>query len=631
MADNITTVDGVVGTDEVGAVHYQRVKVGHGVDGVFTDASAVAGIPTLVQGTPSDYAPNYSGPMDSTQRALSIDDGGAAVVRGTVLTDEGTFRCNFANASLAVSIGSVTIAGAIVTGTGFLSADIHLQDYFKLDADGESAWKQIDSIDSDTQLTLVSAYVGGSSGAASRAIVQPFTGTGGSLAVGTGQLTITSGTTNDQNTGVARLVDYAPLVARARLSVSQRIANQEIHVGLEQDSATPRWFARFLLSGTTNTVVICQTGRNPSGAPSASEIETTTVTLPNGANTSTMRDYRVELLTESVRFYVDSVFVAEHVRVVPAQHDPMRHHVEVRNGTGAASSTTVTVDYLTGKNHNKVEVGILSDTERIVAAATPSQMFTYGPQAGVITINTDLLVIDCIQMRSLSIQCVSMGTTGVVTPAWSNDGTTWVTATLLSESGATSTTFNAAVLRWTNVVARYFRLRLTTATTAGTTTIVVAGTQNPINPIITTQPVSGTVTATMSGAQAAGTNLVGDHGIQYRASATGAGTVVSINCPATPAVQTIKGSAGRLLAIYLVNTNATIRYAKIYNATAPTLASATAAMRIPLPQNQPVFISLEGGMAFSTAITCAITSTASITDSTGVVTLDDVTGFTVHA
>jgi hypothetical protein len=36
-------------------------------------------------------------------------------------------------------------------------------------------------------------------------------------------------------------------------------------------------------------------------------------------------------------------------------------------------------------------------------------------------------------------------------------------------------------------------------------------------------------------------------------------------------------------------------------------------------------------MGFATAITCAITSTASITDSTGAVTLDDVTGFSVHA
>lgn len=127
------------------------------------------------------------------------------------------------------------------------------------------------------------------------------------------------------------------------------------------------------------------------------------------------------------------------------------------------------------------------------------------------------------------------------------------------------------------------------------------------------------------------TDLIGDVGQQYRANATGAGTLVNLNCPATPAVQTIKGSAGRLIGIYLVNTNATIRWLKVFNATAPTLASTAAALRIPLPQNQPVFISFEGGMAFDTAITCAITSSGALNLATGAVTLDDVTGFAVFA
>jgi hypothetical protein len=173
------------------------------------------------------------------------------------------------------------------------------------------------------------------------------------------------------------------------------------------------------------------------------------------------------------------------------------------------------------------------------------------------------------------------------------------------------------------------------------------GTAAPIPVVQTvagpTQPVSGTVTAnagtgtfavslaTNTPTLAAGSNLAADFAMQYRASATGAGTPTNINCPATPAVQTIKGSAGRLLGLYLVNTNATIRWLKVYNIVSPTLASSTATLRVPLPQNEPVFINFEGGMAFGTAITCAVTSTASMTDSTGAVTADDVTGFSVHA
>jgi hypothetical protein len=162
------------------------------------------------------------------------------------------------------------------------------------------------------------------------------------------------------------------------------------------------------------------------------------------------------------------------------------------------------------------------------------------------------------------------------------------------------------------------------------------GTAPPIPVVQTvagpTQPVSGTVTANIgTGSIAAGTNAIGDVGIQYRANATGAGTVTNILCPATPAVQTIKGTAGRLIMLYLMNTNAALRWAKVYNIAAPALGSSTATMRIALPTNVPVAIELEGGMAFGTAITIAITSTASITDSTGGVTADDVTGFSVHA
>jgi hypothetical protein len=95
-----------------------------------------------------------------------------------------------------------------------------------------------------------------------------------------------------------------------------------------------------------------------------------------------------------------------------------------------------------------LEIGVMSDAEKLIASAAPLVPFTYSV-AGVIAINTDLIVLDCSQLRSLFIQCNSMGTTGVVTVQWSNtaDFAQPITATLLSEAGATSTTFNAAVAR----------------------------------------------------------------------------------------------------------------------------------------------------------------------------------------
>lgn len=479
-----------------------------GTDGTNPErlATEVSLAALLSRGNPSSYWPGYSGTSGTGPRAIGIDDDGALSARAAVLTDEGTFRANFANTSYALGIGNVTVAGGVVTGSGFLTADVHYADYFKIDVDAVAAWLQIASVDSDTQITLASPYVGSASGVGQRSIMFPMIGAGGSITVGSGQATITSGTTSDAVTGFKRLTDYAPIVFRSRVSVSQRIANQHSHIGLEENVAVPRWFARFLLDGVTATTVKCETGRNPSGAPSASETETTTITIPNGGNTSQIIDYRVEMLTESVRFYISGVLVAEHVRVIPHQHDEMTSHVEVRNQTGPASSTSIVIDYIAGKNHNKIEIGVMSDSEKIVAAQAPMTAYNFS-QAGVIVINTDLLVIDCSQLRSLSIQCTSMGTTGVVTAAWSNDGTTFVSSSLMTPAGAAAATFNAAGIWTTLVYGRYLRLRLTTATTAGTTTLFVNGYQFPVGQPVA-QPVSGSVTASIANGTVLGNTAI---------------------------------------------------------------------------------------------------------------------------
>jgi len=148
---------------------------------------------------------------------------------------------------------------------------------------------------------------------------------------------------------------------------------------------------------------------------------------------------------------------------------------------------------------------------------------------------------------------------------------------------------------------------------------------------LATQPVSGTVTANIgTGSIAAGTNAIGDFGIQYRASATGAGTPTVLNSPATPAVQTIKGSAGRLIGFYVMNSNASTRFLKVFNVVTPTLGTTSATLDIPIPpSNNPQFVSFEGGIAFGTAITVAITGARGVTDNTAI-TANDCTGFTVH-
>jgi len=454
-------------------------------------------VPTELAVSSSDYQPGY-GLQDAGGATPSTDPSGNLLVRSQTLTDEGTFRCNFANSSLSVALPSnttLTNGQTAVTWALTATTDIHAGDYIKLDADAESAWVQIESVDSLSGGTLASAYAGtGGTGSASRALLRQFTGSGASISVASGQLTLTSGTTNSARTGVGRYVDYAPLIFRARLNLSARNSNQNFYAGLREDNTTPRWFARFNFDGTTNTVVKCETGRNPTGAPSANETQTTTITLPNGAVSTTLLEYRIELMTETVRFYVNDVLVATHTTVIPQQHDEMLGVAEWLNGTGASTANAV-LDYITIKNHNKLEVSVFSNVDSIVAANAPMVDTGQYNVAGIITINTDLLIIDTAPYAAIVVQCISMGTTGVVTPAFTGDnGTTFNGGQLIPiAGGAIATTFNAAGYWVIPVVGPRMRLRLTTATTAGTTTIRTYG-MSAMIPIMPT-----TIAVTSSG------------------------------------------------------------------------------------------------------------------------------------
>jgi hypothetical protein len=438
---------------------------------------------------------------------ISVDPFGNLAARAQVLTDEGGYRCGFANSSLAVSIGSCTFVNGSknVTGTGFANADLHAGSYVKLDSDAEANWTQIYEVLSDTQLTLVANYPGSSAtGAASRALMRPVTGAGASITVASSQCTIAAGTTAGSLSEVERDVDWLPIVKQAGVAVSQRIVNQSIYIGFydEAHPLTPYYFAWFLLDGTTNTTVKCQSARNPTGAPSAAETEETAVTLPAGVTTAASLRYRIEVLTDRVVFFINGVVVATHLRAGPGLGDFMTSTVRVVNGGSApASNTNIVIDYDSVKNHNRLEVGPFGDNDVVVASNAINDVFTYN-QSGVITINTDLLFVDCSRYRTLIVQCISMGTSGVVTPSFSSDnGTTFATAaTLIPATGGTAvvTTFNAAGTWVVPVTGNLARIRLTTATTAGTTTLRVVGCQQVLNIPVSTITVAQATAANLS-------------------------------------------------------------------------------------------------------------------------------------
>lgn len=162
-------------------------------------------------------------------------------------------------------------------------------------------------------------------------------------------------------------------------------------------------------------------------------------------------------------------------------------------------------------------------------------------------------IIDCNSCVAISIQCTAMGVGGVFTPEWSNDGTNWQPATLISQSGAVVTTISAAGLWTTPTLAEFFRLRCTTAVTSGTTGFAIAamstaeGLPNAPSPI------------------AAGSNLLGGVALTPSLTPASGTTAYKLIAAATTNAVAIKGSAGKLLAGILQNASAAVKYVKFFN------------------------------------------------------------------
>ena len=140
-----------------------------------------------------------------------------------------------------------------------------------------------------------------------------------------------------------------------------------------------------------------------------------------------------------------------------------------------------------------------------------------------------------------------------------------------------------------------------------------------------TQAVSGTVTANIgTGSLAAGTNAIGDVGMQVRANATGAMTGHHIVAAGSTNVAQIKATAGRVFGWCLSNTTASWRYVKLHNVASAT-AGAAVAQTIGIPPNDKAVCSFPIGIAFTTAISRSIVTGSADADATAV-TAGDVVG-----
>ena len=145
------------------------------------------------------------------------------------------------------------------------------------------------------------------------------------------------------------------------------------------------------------------------------------------------------------------------------------------------------------------------------------------------------------------------------------------------------------------------------------------------------QVMGGSSTAVLAGAQAAGTNAIGDVGIQYRANATGGATIKHIVAAATTNATNTKASAGRVVGWNLVNTTASFQYVKLHNTAGAPTAGSGVVMTIAIPPNGVNAMPVGGGsIAFATGIAYTIVTGSADVDATAT-TLGSVVGDLFYA
>lgn len=177
---------------------------------------------------------------------------------------------------------------------------------------------------------------------------------------------------------------------------------------------------------------------------------------------------------------------------------------------------------------------------------------------------------------------------------------------------------------------------------AGTQRVVLATDQPQLTNALkvdgsaVTQPVSGTVTANAGTgtlatslaslpALATGSNLIGRVNVEPQ---TNNGLSISRTLSAASTNGTnIKGSAGQIYTIVAHNTNAAVRYLKVYNkATAPTVGTDTPVLTFPIPGNAAgagFVIDTTMGISFATGIGIGLTTGVADAD-TGAVAANEI-------
>lgn len=305
----------------------------------------------------TSYVPDPANFTDLAQsRALHMDSGRNLVCRSAVFTDESSFRDDFIGNSIYTDFtgtcyftnGSVYVTGA---GTSF-TTEANTSEVLRLSSHADSVATPIFDVLSDTLIQLAEPYPGATGSGTGRSSEWRYTAdTGTTLTQASSELALVSGTTSGSVVQATRDGDYLPIIGRWSFRVSQRIANQSIVVGLQDDPSAPETRGSFLIDGTTATTIKCQS------SSSSGDVEETVATLPDGLTTATKARYTIEVTTGTVVFSCNDVVLTRHRSHLPDNYAVLNNVLRIQNTGTPASSTTLYVDVAAISNFDVVEIG----------------------------------------------------------------------------------------------------------------------------------------------------------------------------------------------------------------------------------------------------------------------------------
>jgi len=338
---------------------------------------------------------NFNDP--EPRRALILDAERNLKTRGSILTDETSFRDDFPGTELyTVLTGTLYFANGETNvqgvGTSFLS-EVKIGQYIKLNADGDDDFAVVQDVYSNTNLTLEDAYGGSTdNGAADLSYWVPVATEDGSISVSSSVVEIDSGTTDTGETAIYRHGDYSPYTIGGHISVDQRIANTQMIFGFMDDSfGVADNSATLVFSGTDDTKVTLHTSSD------SANYEETIVTLPNSATTDSDTDYQISIASSKVVLWVNGVRLAEHNRHIPGPYSEMDIRIGSLNSGTPVSSTTMSVDTIWFTNFNRLDVHTTPESLPLITQSLCSTIATATNVAGAAA-DTALLAENTIRL-----------------------------------------------------------------------------------------------------------------------------------------------------------------------------------------------------------------------------------------